>query len=75
MSIVFVLGFLATVFLVIDISFVFWYAIRVGGVVTLGESMDVLIMELFIVVPLSFIWMIMFLMQRRWNSRSGDVIG
>jgi mannose/fructose/N-acetylgalactosamine-specific phosphotransferase system component IID len=61
----YMMGFLAMGFLVCDIAFVFWAAIREGGTITVGDTMPVLMIELFLVVPLAITFMMMWLMRRR----------
>ena len=63
--VVFAMGFLATIFLLIDMMMVFWGAYRGGGSITVGDSLAMLSLELFLLVPISLIWMAIILMRRK----------
>lgn len=62
---VFALGFLATIFLLIDMMMVFWGAYQAGGSITVGDQVAMLQVELFIIVPISLIWMAIILVRRK----------
>ena len=57
------LGFMATVFLMVDLSMIFWGAYQGGGTITVGDEPWVILLELLIIVPISFMWMLRYLMR------------
>ena len=52
------IGWFCVFFLVIDIAFVFWGAILNGGNVCVGDTMEVLMIEFYIMVPIAIVWLL-----------------
>lgn len=63
--VIFAFGFMATLFLLIDMCMVFWRAMQAGGTVTVGDTMNMLTFELFLVVPIALLWMALLLIRRK----------
>lgn len=52
------IGWFCAFFTVVDMCFVWWGAIRGGGSICCGDAMIVLQIELFVVAPITILWLL-----------------